>query len=277
MVPILAAGFSGVAIVSPSLIHLPINTSSRRCSGCGPDPSRSHVPIRACSVIEASFLPTQYEVGDLLRLVDLDVVAAVVEEMQLAVGEQFRELSGDPGVELPVARPEDHPYQRGEAAKLGDAPPAGQYRAKQVVVEPPESRPSGQGLLVQMGNELVAYLRILDELADLPGIQASVHVGSPANQSAGAGADQGRGVEGDRGWAAQARGPVVGRVEQHQIRTSSGIVQRPVDRWRAGGVVRDQRDLAGVDVFVDGGDDGCQVTEPTCRRVWIALWVIPGV
>src|SRR4029450_1845455 len=149
MVPILAAGFSGVAIVSPSLIHLPINTSSRRCSGCGPDPSPSHFPIRACSVIGASFLPAQDEVGDLLRLVDLDVVAGVVEEMQLAVGEHFRELSGDPRVEIPVAGPEDHPYRGRKAARRGDSPPAGQYRAKQVVVEPPESRPSGQELLVQ--------------------------------------------------------------------------------------------------------------------------------
>jgi hypothetical protein len=38
--------------------------------------------------------------------------------------------------------------------------------------------------------------------------------------------------------------------------------------------VRDQRDLAGVEVFVDGSYNGCHVTDLACRRVWIALWLV---
>lgn len=39
------------------------------------------------------------QVGDLLRLVDLDKVPGVVEQVQLAVGEQRGEVASDPGVE----------------------------------------------------------------------------------------------------------------------------------------------------------------------------------
>jgi hypothetical protein len=61
------------------------------------------------------------------------------------------ELSGDPRVKTPVARPEDHPDRRGEAAQLRDSPPAVSTVPKQVVIELQEIRPSGQELLIQLG------------------------------------------------------------------------------------------------------------------------------
>jgi hypothetical protein len=37
------------------------------------------------------------QVGDLLRLVDLDKVPGIIEQMQLAAGEQRGEVASDPG------------------------------------------------------------------------------------------------------------------------------------------------------------------------------------
>jgi hypothetical protein len=101
-------------------------------------------------------LTGQDEIGYLLRLVDLDVVPGPVEQMQLAVGEQGGEVGGDAGVEVPVARAEDHADRRPEAAQLRDAPPPGQHGCDQVVVESPERGPGGQELLIQLRNELGA-------------------------------------------------------------------------------------------------------------------------
>src|SRR5215831_12288688 len=90
------------------------------------------------------------EVGDALGLVDLDVVPGVVERVQLAVGEQPGEVAGDPGVEVAVAGAEDHLDGAGEAAQVADAPPVADRRGEQVVVEAPERRAGGQGLLIQL-------------------------------------------------------------------------------------------------------------------------------
>src|SRR5215475_12665674 len=106
------------------------------------------------------------QVGDLLRLVDLHKVAGVVEQMQLAAGEQRGEVASDPGVEGSVPGAEDDLDRAVEAAQLRDASAAGEYRAEQVVVEPPERRPGGHKLLVQLRNEPLADLRVLDEPAD---------------------------------------------------------------------------------------------------------------
>src|SRR4029453_7332035 len=83
---------------------------------------------------------TQDEGGDLLRLVDLDVVPGAVQQVQLAVGEQRGEVPGNPRVEVAVAGTEDHPDGPAEAAQLAHGPPAGEHRGEQVVVEAPERR-----------------------------------------------------------------------------------------------------------------------------------------
>src|SRR4029453_9925942 len=95
---------------------------------------------------------TQDEGGDLLRLVDLDVVPGAIQQVQLAVGEQRGEVPGNPRVEVAVAGTEDHPDGPAEAAPLGDAAPPGPHRAEQVVVEAPERRAGGQRLRIQLRN-----------------------------------------------------------------------------------------------------------------------------
>ena len=71
----------------------------------------------ACSIgIIGSYLFGGDQVGDLLRLVDLDKVPGVVEQMQLAAGEQRGEVASDPGVEGPVPAAEDDLDWAGEAA-----------------------------------------------------------------------------------------------------------------------------------------------------------------
>src|SRR6266550_9171523 len=65
------------------------------------------------------------EVGDLLGLVDLDVVAGAVDQVQFAVGEQGGEVLGDVGVEVAVAGAEDHLDRWGEAAQLLYSPAPG--------------------------------------------------------------------------------------------------------------------------------------------------------
>ena len=132
------------------------------------------------------------QVGDLLRLVDLDKVPGVVEQMQLAAGEQRGEVASDPGVEGSVPGAEDDLDRAVEAAQLRDASAAGEYRAEQVVVEPPERRPGGQELLVQLRNEPLADLGILDEPADLPGVQPPVQIRPLLDKGAGNGADDRR-------------------------------------------------------------------------------------
>jgi hypothetical protein len=119
-------------------------------------------------------------------------VPGVVEQMQLAAGEQRGEVAGDPGVEGPVTGAEDDLDRAIKAAQLRDASAAGEYRAEQVVVEPPERRPGRQELLVQLRNEPPADFRILDEPADLPGVQPPVQVWPAPDKGAGNGADDRR-------------------------------------------------------------------------------------
>ena len=59
-----------------------------------------------------------------MRLVDLHKVPGVVEQMQLAAGEQRGKVAGDPGVEGPVPGAEDDLDRAVEAAQLRDAPAA---------------------------------------------------------------------------------------------------------------------------------------------------------
>jgi hypothetical protein len=111
----------------------------------------------------------------LLRLVDLDVVPGAVEQVQLAVREQGREVAGHPGVQVAVPGTENHPDGRAEAVHLRDAPPAGEHGGEQVVVQPAERRPGGQEIRVELRDELLTDL----QPADLPGIQPPVQAGPP--------------------------------------------------------------------------------------------------
>src|SRR6266516_3197862 len=165
-------------------------TLQRRLRRADPDPLAA---LRA----RGQSLFADYEVGHLLWLVDLDVVPGAVQQVQLAVGEQRGEVAGDPRVEVAIAGAEDHPDRLAEAAQLRDAPPTGEHGAEQVVVEAPERRPGGQELLVQLWHELLTHFGVLDEAADLPGVQAPVQIGPPQDQGAGGRADYRRGVQRD--------------------------------------------------------------------------------
>src|SRR5262245_54725549 len=104
---------------------------------------------------------------------------AVVEQVQLAVGEELGEAPGHSRVEVAVASTEDHPYRRAEAAHLAHSPAAATHRCEQVVVETPERREGGHGLLIQLGDKLGPDGGVLDEPADLPGVEAPIQLGPP--------------------------------------------------------------------------------------------------
>src|SRR5258705_8627829 len=89
-------------------------------------------------------------IGHAGRLVDLDIVSGVGEQVQLAIGEQVSKLSCDVGVEVPVACTEHDPHRRGESTERADSSQAAEYRAEQVVVESPERPPGGRGVAVKL-------------------------------------------------------------------------------------------------------------------------------
>jgi hypothetical protein len=78
----------------------------------------------------------------------LHEVSGAVEQVQLTVREKIREPPGHGDVEVPVAGAEDDPNRRREPPKLADAPTAAEYRAKQIVFQPPECGPRGWEVLI---------------------------------------------------------------------------------------------------------------------------------
>src|SRR5262249_6720889 len=148
------------------------NPHAWRASGLA---SRFRLPD--LSLLRLSSLPADDEVGDPLRLVDLDVVPGAVEQAQLAAGEQRGEGAGGARVEGAVAGAEGHLARGGEAAQLRDPPPVAVRRGEQVIIQRPERRAGGQRLLVQLRDELVADGGVGDEPADLPAEEAPVQAG----------------------------------------------------------------------------------------------------
>lgn len=109
-----------------------------------------------------------------------------------------------------------------------------------------------------------------DELADLPGVQAPVQLGPAPHHRPGRGADHRRGVQRDGGRAAQGCDPMVVGVEQHQPGHPVRVGQCPVDRRRAGCVVRHQYQPPATGVLAERTDDGGQVTGLVVRGVRVA-------
>ncbi len=108
-------GTGGAPTSTAALAAAASYSGVRGMPGCS-SPVRAPLSAACCIEIIGSYLFGGDQGGDPLRLVDLDKVPGVVEQMQLAAGEQRGEVASDPGVEGPVPAAEDDLDRAGEAA-----------------------------------------------------------------------------------------------------------------------------------------------------------------
>ena len=168
-------------------------------------------------------------------------------------------------VRIRVAKDDpDRPFELSEFRKCSCARP---NSAQQVFVQTKEGGTGawrGIELPVKQWHELVSDLRVSEESTNLPLIHATE---DPVTKHLRHGprdvSDHGCRKQPNRFRRAKRRHCTVVRVQQHQPRHAIGVGERPVDRRRTRGVVRDKDYLLKAQL----GDDGIQVIDLTRRGV----------
>lgn len=182
----------------------------------------------------------QDESRNLVRVIDLHVVACVREQEQLGGREQSVESLRHTRVQVRVGGTEDNPHRSGERLHFREPPSPRDGRAEKIGVEGEECGALGSELFVQFGDELTAVAGVGDKAADLPSEEPSIECVGVDNDPAPHIPHDGRGEEQDGLRRAQARHPSVVGVQQYKRAHPLGVVECPVDRGRAGCIVGDE-------------------------------------